>query len=150
VHNHPSGDPKPSRDDIEMTREIRKLREALGITIHESPGDRPQGPRELRSLGLLVIATPVIALLPRQECATNIPTLDDPQSSRVARNAQDSFASASTVERVRIHVESWWIRRVGSNVFLKWGPVEVHGVGDGRKDPLDGAGARENRSLPHG
>ena len=29
--------------------------------------------------------------------------------------------------------KAWWIRRVGSNVFLKWGPVEVHGVGDGRK-----------------
>jgi len=29
--------------------------------------------------------------------------------------------------------KAWWIRRVGSNVFLRWGPVEVHGVGDGRK-----------------
>jgi len=27
VHNHPSGDPKPSRDDIEMTREIRAAAE---------------------------------------------------------------------------------------------------------------------------
>ena len=35
VHNHPSGDPKPSRDDIEMTKEIRKAAEALGITIHD-------------------------------------------------------------------------------------------------------------------
>lgn len=29
--------------------------------------------------------------------------------------------------------KAWWIRRVGSTVFLKWGAVEVHGVGDGRK-----------------
>jgi len=29
--------------------------------------------------------------------------------------------------------KAWWIRRVGSNVFLKWGPVEVHGVGDKRQ-----------------
>jgi class 3 adenylate cyclase len=29
--------------------------------------------------------------------------------------------------------KAWWIRRVGSAVFLKWGAVEVHGVGDGRK-----------------
>jgi class 3 adenylate cyclase len=29
--------------------------------------------------------------------------------------------------------KAWCIRRVGSAVFLKWGPVEVHGVGDGRK-----------------
>ena len=29
--------------------------------------------------------------------------------------------------------KAWWICRVGSTVFLKWGAVEVHGVGDGRK-----------------
>src|ERR1700755_2860408 len=27
----------------------------------------------------------------------------------------------------------WCVRRVGSAVFLKWGAVEVHGAGDGRK-----------------
>jgi class 3 adenylate cyclase len=29
--------------------------------------------------------------------------------------------------------KAWWIRRTGSTVLLKWGAVEVHGVGDGRK-----------------
>jgi class 3 adenylate cyclase len=29
--------------------------------------------------------------------------------------------------------KAWCVRRVGSTVFLKWGGVEVHGVGDGRK-----------------
>lgn len=29
--------------------------------------------------------------------------------------------------------KAWWIRRSGSTVFLKWGAVEVDGVGDGRK-----------------
>jgi len=29
--------------------------------------------------------------------------------------------------------KAWCIRRVGSTIFLKWGAVEVHGVGDGRK-----------------
>jgi class 3 adenylate cyclase len=29
--------------------------------------------------------------------------------------------------------KAWWLRRVGSTVFLKWGAVEVVGVGDGRK-----------------
>jgi class 3 adenylate cyclase len=29
--------------------------------------------------------------------------------------------------------KAWCIRRAGSTVFLKWGAVEVHGVGDGRK-----------------
>ena len=29
--------------------------------------------------------------------------------------------------------KAWWVRRAGPTVFLKWGAVEVHGVGDGRK-----------------
>jgi class 3 adenylate cyclase len=29
--------------------------------------------------------------------------------------------------------KAWCIRRIGSTVFLKWGAVEVDGVGDGRK-----------------
>src|ERR1700724_3538934 len=29
--------------------------------------------------------------------------------------------------------KAWCVRRVGSSVFLKWGAVEVNGVGDGRK-----------------
>ncbi len=29
--------------------------------------------------------------------------------------------------------KAWCIRRVGATVVLKWGAVEVHGVGDGRK-----------------
>ncbi len=35
VHNHPSGDPTPSRDDVSMTRDIRHAVEPLGITIHD-------------------------------------------------------------------------------------------------------------------
>jgi class 3 adenylate cyclase len=29
--------------------------------------------------------------------------------------------------------KAWCVRRVGSAVFLKWGAVEVHGAGDGRR-----------------
>jgi class 3 adenylate cyclase len=29
--------------------------------------------------------------------------------------------------------KAWCVRRAGSTIFLKWGAVEVHGVGDGRK-----------------
>ncbi len=35
VHNHPSGDPKPSRDDIDMTRAIADACRPLGIAIHD-------------------------------------------------------------------------------------------------------------------
>ena len=35
VHNHPSGDPTPSRADIEMTREIVAAAKALRIAVHD-------------------------------------------------------------------------------------------------------------------
>ena len=35
VHNHPSGDPTPSQDDIEMTEEVRDAGEKLGIALHD-------------------------------------------------------------------------------------------------------------------
>ncbi len=35
VHNHPSGDPTPSRDDIEMTREVATAARALSIVLHD-------------------------------------------------------------------------------------------------------------------
>ena len=35
VHNHPSGDPTPSRADIEMTRTIVTIAKPLGIEIHD-------------------------------------------------------------------------------------------------------------------
>jgi DNA repair protein RadC len=53
VHNHPSGDPKPSREDIEMTREIRTAAEALGIVIHDHLVIGRKGHASFRSLGLL-------------------------------------------------------------------------------------------------
>ena len=53
VHNHPSGDPKPSREDIEMTKEVRKAAEALGITIHDHLVIGRKGHTSFRSLGLL-------------------------------------------------------------------------------------------------
>jgi DNA repair protein RadC len=35
VHNHPSGDPTPSRADIEMTSRIVEAADKLGITVHD-------------------------------------------------------------------------------------------------------------------
>ena len=35
VHNHPSGDPSPSEEDIHMTREIRHAANALSIVLHD-------------------------------------------------------------------------------------------------------------------
>lgn len=35
VHNHPSGDPTPSRADIEMTKTIAETGAAMGIVVHD-------------------------------------------------------------------------------------------------------------------
>jgi DNA repair protein RadC len=35
VHNHPSGDPTPSRADIEMTKTIIETAKPLGISVHD-------------------------------------------------------------------------------------------------------------------
>lgn len=35
VHNHPSGNPAPSKEDISLTREIVRAAAALGLTIHD-------------------------------------------------------------------------------------------------------------------
>jgi len=35
VHNHPSGDPAPSRADVQMTNKIIAIAEPLGITVHD-------------------------------------------------------------------------------------------------------------------
>ena len=34
-HNHPSGDPTPSRADIEMTRQVVDTATPLGIAVHD-------------------------------------------------------------------------------------------------------------------
>lgn len=35
AHNHPSGDPTPSRADVEMTREIADAAKAMDIVVHD-------------------------------------------------------------------------------------------------------------------
>lgn len=53
VHNHPSGDPTPSRADIEMTREIAEAAKALRIAVHDHLIVGRGGTASFKSLGLL-------------------------------------------------------------------------------------------------
>lgn len=53
VHNHPSGDPTPSREDIEMTKEIQRAAKSLGIAIHDHLVIGRKGHASFKSLGLL-------------------------------------------------------------------------------------------------
>ncbi len=53
VHNHPSGDPTPSRADIEMTRTIVEVGKPLGIAVHDHLVIGREGHSSFRGLGLL-------------------------------------------------------------------------------------------------
>lgn len=53
VHNHPSGDPTPSRADIEMTKLVRDALKAVGIVLHDHLVIGRAGHASFKSLGLL-------------------------------------------------------------------------------------------------
>ena len=53
VHNHPSGDPTPSRADIEMTKAVARALETVGVTLHDHVIVGRKGHSSFRSLGLL-------------------------------------------------------------------------------------------------
>ncbi len=53
VHNHPSGDPKPSRQDIAVTRDVIEAGRHLGISVHDHLIIGAEGHSSLRAMGLL-------------------------------------------------------------------------------------------------
>jgi DNA repair protein RadC len=53
VHNHPSGDPAPSRADITLTREIAEAGKRLGISVHDHVIIGAEGHTSMRAMGLL-------------------------------------------------------------------------------------------------
>jgi DNA repair protein RadC len=53
VHNHPSGDPTPSRADIQMTRQVVDIAKPLGIAIHDHIIVGKSGHASLKGLKLM-------------------------------------------------------------------------------------------------
>jgi DNA repair protein RadC len=53
VHNHPSGDPTPSRADIDMTRAIVEVARPLGISVHDHLIVGKDGHASLKALKLM-------------------------------------------------------------------------------------------------
>lgn len=53
VHNHPSGDTTPSKDDIAMTREIVEAGGKLGVVVHDHLVVGRRGHTSFKSAGLL-------------------------------------------------------------------------------------------------
>ncbi len=52
-HNHPSGDPSPSRADIEMTKAVAEALKTLGILLHDHIIVSAEAHSSFKSLGLL-------------------------------------------------------------------------------------------------
>lgn len=53
VHNHPSGNPEPSRADIQITHRIAEAGRLLGITVHDHVIVGGEGHVSLRAKGLI-------------------------------------------------------------------------------------------------
>jgi DNA repair protein RadC len=53
VHNHPSGDPTPSKADIQVTRDIVTAAKPLGVTVHDHVIIGRGRHTSLRDMGLL-------------------------------------------------------------------------------------------------
>ena len=53
VHNHPGGDPTPSRADIEMTRVIVEVAKPFGISVHDHIIVGKDGHASLKGLKLI-------------------------------------------------------------------------------------------------
>jgi DNA repair protein RadC len=53
VHNHPSGDPAPSRADIEMTKHIIDVAKPLGVVVHDHVIVGRQGHVSFRGMKLI-------------------------------------------------------------------------------------------------
>ena len=52
LHNHPSGSPQPSKQDIEVTRNIIEAGRRLGISVHDHLIIGAEGYSSMRAMGL--------------------------------------------------------------------------------------------------
>jgi DNA repair protein RadC len=53
VHNHPSGDPAPSQQDIRLTRDLVDAGRHMKITVHDHVIVGAQGRSSMRAMGLI-------------------------------------------------------------------------------------------------
>jgi DNA repair protein RadC len=53
VHNHPSGDPSPSQQDIRMTRDLIEAGRHMRVTVHDHVIVGSQGRSSMKALGLI-------------------------------------------------------------------------------------------------
>jgi len=53
VHNHPSGDPSPSQQDIRLTRDLVEAGRHMKVTVHDHVIIGAQGRTSMRAMGLI-------------------------------------------------------------------------------------------------
>jgi DNA repair protein RadC len=53
VHNHPSGDPNPSHQDIRLTRDLVEAGRHMKVTVHDHVIVGAQGRTSMRAMGLI-------------------------------------------------------------------------------------------------
>lgn len=53
THNHPTGDPSPSRQDIAMTKEVIAALQPLGVAVHDHVVVGRDGTCSMKALGLI-------------------------------------------------------------------------------------------------
>ena len=53
VHNHPSGDPTPSRADVEMTKQVVQAGRPLNVEVHDHLVVGRDGVASFKQLGLM-------------------------------------------------------------------------------------------------
>ena len=53
VHNHPSGDPEPSQEDVAMTARIEEACRAVGVVVHDHLVIGKEHDASLRAMGLM-------------------------------------------------------------------------------------------------
>ena len=53
VHNHPSGDPAPSQQDIRLTRDLVEAGRHMKVTVHDHVIVGAQGRSSMRAMGLI-------------------------------------------------------------------------------------------------
>jgi len=53
VHNHPSGDPSPSSQDIRLTRDLIEAGRHMKVTVHDHVIVGAQGRRSMKAMGLI-------------------------------------------------------------------------------------------------
>jgi DNA repair protein RadC len=53
VHNHPSGDPTPSNQDIRLTRDLVEAGRHMKVTVHDHVIVGAQGRTSMRAMGLI-------------------------------------------------------------------------------------------------